>query len=252
LENKRIYKVYMHTCINNNKKYVGITRQTTKRRWRDGSGYKNSELFYNAIKKYGWNNFEHEVILCNLIKQEAEMFEIKMIKYYKSNEKKFGYNVANGGNANGTTSSETKRKLSEINKGKHSGEKNYFYGKKYTGEQNAWFGKKLSEEHRIKIGETRKQRGIKPWNYGVSNCFSEQTIEKMRQSQSKPRPHLRGSNSTSSKPIICTTTGETFCSITEASKKLKLFVSRISAVCNGKNKTTKGFNFMFLSEYEKG
>lgn len=249
----RIYKLYMHTCNINNKKYIGITKQTLDRRFRkNGRGYKNSIKFYSAIQKYGWENFEHQLILQNLTKQEAEFFEIEMIKYYKSSDRKYGYNVANGGNTVGTVSEETKKKLSKINIGKHVGSENYFYGKKYTGEQNYFYGKKLSEEHRRKISETRKQKGIKPWNYGVSNCFSKETREKMSKSQKNPRPHLRGENSATSKPIICINTGKIFCSITEASKNLNLFVSRISAVCNGKNKHTKGYVFMFLSEYKKG
>lgn len=31
MENERVYTVYMHTCLKNNKKYIGITRQEPKK-----------------------------------------------------------------------------------------------------------------------------------------------------------------------------------------------------------------------------
>ena len=46
-------------------------------------------------------------------KEEAEQMEIKLIAEYKSNQREFGYNIANGGNTIGKHSEETKRKISE-------------------------------------------------------------------------------------------------------------------------------------------
>ena len=43
--------------------------------------------------------------------------EIKLIAYYKSNKKEYGYNIENGGHVN-CVSEETKKKLSIANKGK--------------------------------------------------------------------------------------------------------------------------------------
>jgi hypothetical protein len=41
-------------------------------RWGNkGSGYRNQENFYNEIKKYGWDGFEHEVVYSGLSKREA-------------------------------------------------------------------------------------------------------------------------------------------------------------------------------------
>ena len=54
----------MHTCIVNNKKYIGITCQEPyyKRFNGNGSGYKTSARFWNAIQKYGWDKFEHTIL----------------------------------------------------------------------------------------------------------------------------------------------------------------------------------------------
>lgn len=39
------------------KKYIGQTKQKVEKRWNRGKGYKTSSKFYNAINKYGWDNF---------------------------------------------------------------------------------------------------------------------------------------------------------------------------------------------------
>ena len=111
-----MYTVYKHTSPSG-KIYIGITKQKVQDRWKKGKGYKG-QVFELAIKKYGWGNIIHEIIYEGLTKNEAEKIEIDLIKKYKSNNKKYGYNVANGGNTLGTMSEETKEKIrkSNINK----------------------------------------------------------------------------------------------------------------------------------------
>ena len=62
----------------------------------DGCNYKNL-YFYNAIKKYHWNNIQHEIIANNLTHDEANNLEVGLIKELKSNDKKHGYNISSGG-----------------------------------------------------------------------------------------------------------------------------------------------------------
>lgn len=88
--------VYIHISPNN-KYYVGITSRKPEKRWKGGSGYKNNKHFYNAIQKYGWDNFQHEIIASNITEQEAENFEILLIEKLKSNNPLFGYNITSGG-----------------------------------------------------------------------------------------------------------------------------------------------------------
>lgn len=74
------YCVYIHTNKINGKKYVGQTCQEPEKRWKNGKGYHNNIYFTRAIQKYGWDNFEHEIIKCNLTKEEADDIEKLLIK----------------------------------------------------------------------------------------------------------------------------------------------------------------------------
>lgn len=115
MKNKR-YCVYKHTSPSN-KVYIGITcKVPAYRRWNlDGSGYKDNDYFWKAIKKYGWNNFKHEILYENLTKAEACKIEKRLIKQYKSNIRKYGYNIAIGGEgASGVKlSRQARQKMSE-------------------------------------------------------------------------------------------------------------------------------------------
>ena len=118
MENKK-YIVYMHKNKINDKVYIGITCQKTNYRWGAGSGYKKQSKFYNAICKYGWENFEHIILFRNLNFEEAKQKEIEIIKKYNSFSKKNGYNATKGGEGtNGVPCSEEKKiKISKANKG---------------------------------------------------------------------------------------------------------------------------------------
>ena len=122
------WTVYVHINKINGKKYVGITSVKPKYRWGKGSGYKNQPKFYNAIQKYGWNNFEHIIVASNLTQEEANNFEILLIE--KLNSINFGYNVSNGGKglSGFHLTQEQKNKISETHSGKnHMKSKKVFF-----------------------------------------------------------------------------------------------------------------------------
>ena len=80
------YYVYKHSTPNN-KVYIGITKQNPNRRWRNGHGYKDSHLFFNAIIKYGWLNITHEILKEGLSFEDACKYEKYYIDLYKSNDR---------------------------------------------------------------------------------------------------------------------------------------------------------------------
>lgn len=93
------YKIYMHKNKINDKVYVGQTKQSLMRRWRhNGVGYIESPLFWNAIQKYGWDNFEHIVLVDQIkTKEKADILERYYISLYQSNDRQYGYNILDGG-----------------------------------------------------------------------------------------------------------------------------------------------------------
>lgn len=90
------YIVYIHTNNQNNKKYIGITCRNPQIRWGlNGNGYSLQKKFFNAIQKYGWNNFNHEIIATDLSEREAKELETYYIDLYDSINN--GYNILREG-----------------------------------------------------------------------------------------------------------------------------------------------------------
>lgn len=131
---ERVYSVYRHTSPSG-KVYIGQTKQKVWVRWlHNGNGYKDNPIFWCAIKKYGWENISHEVLLENLTKTEADYAEKYLIKWYKLH--KISYNVTDGG--------EGGYGLIPWNKGKHI---NMIPWNK---------GIVMPEETRLKISQSKK------------------------------------------------------------------------------------------------
>ena len=74
MQEERNYCVYAHTNLINGKMYIGISGDDPRKRW--VRGYKGSTRFYNAIQKYGWDNFDHVILVDELTKEEACEIEI--------------------------------------------------------------------------------------------------------------------------------------------------------------------------------
>lgn len=112
------YKIYYYKNKINGKIYIGQTKNTLSRR-SSGSfcSYKNCTFFYNALQKYGIENFDYEIILDNLTNLEADYWERYFIEYLQTMNHKFGYNLKSGGSNKGSyVSNVTKEKLSKSHK----------------------------------------------------------------------------------------------------------------------------------------
>lgn len=223
-----MYRVYKHTAPNG-KVYIGITCQEPLKRWGGGvSAYAHNEHFVRAIKKYGWENFRHEVLFEDLTKSEAETKEIELIAFYKANNPDFGYNISNGGNHAGKHSEATRLKLSQTNKGKQSGVNNPMYGRKHTASAlkkmaEIKTGKRASAETRKKMSDKRK---------GIS--FSEEHKNKISKALCKK--------------VFCVETKTTYESVLQASALSKISKSVIAACCRGVYKTAGGLHWEYVKD----
>ena len=273
------YSVYKHTCPNG-KVYIGITCRDPEERWKNGRGYQKGILFRNAIDKYGWENILHEILYINLTKEEAEQKEIELIAKYQSNNKEFGYNVANGGFSCGKHSKETIKKISEkakgriiseetrkkisaSNKGKLVKEKNPMYGKTHTEEAR----RKLSESHKgdrntMRISEEARKKvsdafkGNKNPMYGKHH--TEESKRKISQSNSgeknpnygKPMSQKQKDalSIANSKPVRCIETNIVYYGVKNASQLTGVDKTSIAKCCNGKQKRAGGYHWEFVSK----
>jgi len=152
------FVVYMHENKINGKKYIGITSKKPEDRWgKDGNGYSSQPRFFNAIKKYGWDNFNHEILFENLELSEALKKEFEISRENKTTLNEYGYNNTVGRGGNFDISEETREKYSEA----QSGSKNAMYGKKHTKETL----KKLSDNaHVMKGKDNPVSRAVKGVN----------------------------------------------------------------------------------------
>lgn len=165
------YCVYCHTNKNNNKKYVGITCEKPEKRWKNGLGYKHNEYFYNAIVKYGWEDFSHEILYTNLSKSEAEQIEIRLIKKWELTNRSRGYNIEGGGNLGKEVSEETKHKLSEAAKKQMTPEAREYLRqctlRQFAEKGHPTLGHKCSDEKKEKLKKSHAfhSREIEQWDF---------------------------------------------------------------------------------------
>ena len=91
--------IYMHKNKINGKIYIGQTcRSLRLRSGANGKNYATQPIFYRAIQKYGWDNFEHTVLYRDLTSEDANKKEIELIEKYNTRDRKCGYNQCVGGN----------------------------------------------------------------------------------------------------------------------------------------------------------
>ena len=110
---KDIHLIYLHKNKINNKIYIGQTIyiDNPSIRWGiNGIGYKKQLDFYEEIKQYGWDNFEHIILESNLNAIEADEKEKYYISLYDTTNPEKGYNRSPGGSS---VSLQTRQKMSE-------------------------------------------------------------------------------------------------------------------------------------------
>lgn len=93
----KTYTIYCHKNKINGKMYFGQTCRVPEKRWNNGKGYIGCPAFYNAIKKYGWDSFEHIIMFTGLTKIQADYYERYLIRIYRAMDCRFGYNCNPGG-----------------------------------------------------------------------------------------------------------------------------------------------------------
>lgn len=240
-----MYIVYRHISPSN-KVYIGITSKSAKVRWNNGYGYQRHQpLFWNAILKYGWDNFEHEVIFKDLTKLDAKLIEIDLIYYYKKIGK--SYNITDGGEGTlGRPNSEHARKLISAAQKKKSIEQYTLDGKYIQTFESMVDASKAIGKSVYKNNRWTLARGL------VKACKNGVVAYGFRWKYTDEK-ELKIAINKSIKPIVQLTLNGQFIakfnSAVEAEEKTGINHKLISPCCRGKRKTTNGYKWMFYTDY---
>ena len=206
----KTYSIYIYTNKISGKFYIGQSCNPKQRNYSHKSnafcGY--NTIFYKAIRKYGFDNFEFDILESNLTKIEADNLEIRLIALYNTRNKKCGYNQLKGGN--------------------YSGE--------LVGELNGQFGKKrpdLVERNKQRIGlKNTEESKEKTRQKMLGRTISKETKELMKISGRKRWENLTNEDKEKhklrisklhkgkiklTKPIICNETLQVFPNSRQAS-----------------------------------
>ena len=206
--------------------YIGITSCRISKRWgHEGSGYKTQTYFWRAIRKYGWDQFEHIVFAEYLTEDEACNMEKLLIKTFKTNDPKFGYNYEAGGRS---MDGATKRKIAEAE----------------TGSKHRYFGQHRSEDVRQKISQALS--GEKHPCYGKH--LSETTKQRISDST---KGRVKAPNAgTQPKPVVCVETGEVYPSTAEAARATGIHHTAITMVLTGRRHKAGDLHWQYYHTLE--
>ena len=248
---------YMVTNNINGKVYVG------SHSW-DGNGmdpnyYGSGTAITRAVKKYGKENFQVEVLYFYDTVEECRQDEERILTEYNVRDCPHSYNCKNSaiGFTSDDMTDEIRQKLSRAMKGKN----NPMYGKHPT----------LSEEHRNKISQAL--RGENNPMYGKTH--TENTRKKMSQARKGEKHPMYGRTGENNpmygrtrtentrtkiaianggKPFVAIKDGKIkiFTSQMECSRVLGIHQSAINECLKGKRKSTGGYTFKYTEQLESG
>ena len=278
---------YMVTNKLNGKVYVG------SHSW-DGEGldpnyYGSGTAITRAVKKYGKENFQVEVLYYYDTIEECRADEERILTEYDVKNCPHSYNCKNS--AIGFTSEDVKGKNNPMYG--RTGEKHPFYGKTRTEEtrnkiSQAIKGKTHTEDTRNKIsqankGRTRTEetrnkisqalRGEKHPFYGRTHTAdskkkmsqAKKGIPRTEEHRNKISQALKGKTHSEStrnkmsqahggKPFVAIKDGKVkiFTSQAECGRVLGLYHSSINQCLKGKLKTTGGYTFKYVEQLDSG
>jgi hypothetical protein len=96
-KNKASNVLYLHVHRETKQCYIGITEQEAGKRWFSGIAYTNNRRFGNAIRKYGWDQFDSYILAFAEDREALNQAEIEAIVQAGGHKSKYTYNLSPGG-----------------------------------------------------------------------------------------------------------------------------------------------------------
>ena len=175
----RDFIVYEHKNKINGMRYIGITSCSPDKRWgKNGSHYKKNTHFWNAIQKYGWDGFEHNILYSGLSMQDACIKEKEIIEKYQTYNPSFGYNNTKGGEEVIEFSDQSKQRMSDSKKNRViTKEWREHLSESGKGRVPWNKGKHLSDEHKekLRIASTGRKQSIEAISK-TANAHKKKTV----------------------------------------------------------------------------
>lgn len=155
------WTVYCHIHRESGRRYVGLTKLTMMRRWNQHiysasrKGGQGCLHFWSAIRKYGKDAFDHEILeVCSSL-EEANAAEEKWIAQFCTRDPKKGFNLAKGGEQRRIRDELTFREMASS-----SAKKMWLIPGMRERISAAARAHVFTEEHREKLAESRKGRTV--------------------------------------------------------------------------------------------
>lgn len=216
------YYIYCYTNLVNGKKYIGQSKDLSRRC--HPANYRGCTKFYNAIQKYGWENFSQIILEEGLTLEEANQKEKHYIELY--NTVVDGYNLKSGG-LNCEYSKQSRDKMSQSCKTKQKiryiETNEEFESAKQIEKEKGYANANIIAACRGRLATAYGYH----WEYINNPIFPSFKKDKRKKS------------------VECIETGEIYSSAAEAARSKMIDRSNISACCAGKIKTAGGYHWRF-------
>lgn len=238
----------------NNKIYIGQTIHFYERmmQYKNGRG---TIYINNALQKYGFDNFDIDVMeFCEI--DHLDEREQYWIDYYQSYDSSKGYNICPIASSTRGIKyrPEVCEKISKLAKERDIHlykEKNGMYGKHHS-EQSLLLisehSKEMWKDPEYRKMQSERMSGERNYFYGVHLCgelnprygqhCTDETKEKIRQAL------LGKPNLAKSTKVKCVETGEEFYSMIEAAKHYNTYASAIKIAVDNPKRTCKGYHWI--------
>ena len=240
----KTWVIYCHLNKINGKRYIGLSSNNLSHRWGRGSGYKDQARFKAAIKKYGWDNFEHLILEKNIpTLKEANEREQYWIEYYHTwiyDPQCWGYNTTKGGD--GTlghiqipdTVAQIKRTLAS-----------HRYKQVFCIETGKVYNSCSAAAREINVSPAMIHNCVNKRNIlgGGFHWAYIEDVEYIKYLKTLIGVKKKGARQCK---VICIETAEQFSYVKDAAAKYGIKACHISACCKGKRKTCGGFHWKYL------